>query len=150
VRINVSSGPADVTVPSVIGLSFDQASASLQNQGFAVARTFVDSDQAKGTVVDQSPSGSAPPGSTINLSVSRGPQMSTVPDVTSQDEQSASSALQSAGFKVQVQRQDVNDPGLDGIVLNQNPTGNTRAAQGSTVTIVVGRFPTSGQPPPIP
>ena len=142
---------ANVSVPAVIGLSYNQASASLQSQGFAVLRTFVDSDQPKGTVVDQSPSGSAPPGSTINLSVSRGPQMSTVPDVTSQDEQSASSALQSAGFKVQVQRQDVNDPGLDGIVLSQNPTPNSRVKQGSTVTIVVGRFPTdTGPPPPIP
>jgi eukaryotic-like serine/threonine-protein kinase len=152
VRINVSSGPADVSVPSVIGLSFAQASASLQNQGFAVgAPQYVDSDQPKGTVVDQSPSGSAPPGSTITLSVSRGPKMSTVPDVTSQDEQSASSALDSAGFKVQVQRQDVNDPGLDGIVLSQNPTGNTKATQGSTVTIVVGRFSAfSPPPPPIP
>jgi beta-lactam-binding protein with PASTA domain/predicted Ser/Thr protein kinase len=148
VRINVSSGPADVAVPSVIGLSFDQASAALQNEGFAVARTFVDSDEPKGTVVDQSPSGSAPPGSTINLSVSKGPKLSTVPDVTSQDEESAKSALQDAGFKVQVQPQDVNDPGLEGIVLSQNPTGDTQAKQGSTVTIVVGRFAALSPPPP--
>jgi beta-lactam-binding protein with PASTA domain/predicted Ser/Thr protein kinase len=148
VRINVSSGPADVAVPSVIGLSFDQASAALQNEGFAVARTFVESDEPMGTVVDQSPSGSAPPGSTINLSVSKGPKLSTVPDVTSQDEESARSALQSAGFKVQVQPQDVNDPGLDGIVLSQNPTGDTQAKQGSTVTIVVGNFAAISPPPP--
>jgi beta-lactam-binding protein with PASTA domain len=151
VRINVSSGPADVSVPSVIGLSFGQASAALQNEGFAVAAPqYVESDEPKGTVVDQSPSGSAPPGSTITLSVSKGPQMSTVPDVTSQDEASARSALQSAGFKVQVQSQDVSDPGLAGIVLSQNPTGDTRAEQGSTVTIVVGRFTALGPPPPPP
>jgi serine/threonine-protein kinase len=148
VRINVSSGPADVSVPSVIGLSYDQASAALQNEGFAVRRTFVESDEPKGTVVDQSPSGSAPPGSTIDLSVSKGPKLSTVPDVTSQDEESARAALQSTGFKVQVQPQDVNDPGLDGIVLSQNPTGDTQAKQGSTVTIVVGRFAAISPPPP--
>jgi eukaryotic-like serine/threonine-protein kinase len=68
--------------------------------------------------------------------------------VTSQDEDSARSALQSAGFKVQVQDQDVNDPGLDGIVLSQNPTGDTQAKQGSTVTIVVGRFSAFSPPPP--
>ncbi len=151
VRINVSSGPADVSVPSVIGLSFAQASAALQNEGFAVAPPqYVESDQPKGTVVDQSPSGSAAPGSTITLSVSKGPKLSTVPDVTSQDEDSARSALQSAGFKVQAQDQDVNDPGLDGIVLSQNPTGDTQAKQGSTVTIVVGRFTALGPPPPPP
>jgi serine/threonine-protein kinase len=148
VRINYSSGPAEVDVPSVVGLPFDQASAALQNQGFAVARTDVDSDQPKGIVVDQSPSGRAQKGSTINLSVSRGPKMSTVPDVTSQDEASARSTLKGAGFVVQVQRQDVTDPGLEGIVLSQSPTGNTRATQGSTVTITVGRLVAPSPPPP--
>src|SRR5512133_887495 len=151
VRINVSSGPADVTVPSVIGLSFDQASAALQGQGFAVSRKDVESDRPKDTVVDQSPSGSAPKGSTIQLSVSKGPKQSTVPDVTSQDEASARSTLESAGFKVSVQHQDVSDPGLEGIVLSQNPTPNSSAPQGSKVTIVVGRFkPTEPPPPPVP
>ena len=94
VRINYSSGPAAVTVPSVIGMTFDQASTTLRNQGFQVSRTDVDSDQAKGIVVDQSPSGSATPGSTIQLSVSKGPKQSTVPDVTSQDEASARTTLE--------------------------------------------------------
>jgi eukaryotic-like serine/threonine-protein kinase len=149
VRINYSSGPAQVDVPSVVGLPFDQASATLQQQGFAVARRDVDSNDAKDTVVDQSPSGQAQKGATITLSVSKGPKESTVPDVTSQDEGSARSTLQSAGFKVVTQQQDVNDPGLVGIVLSQNPNPNTKAKQGSTVTIVVGRQAAQApQPPP--
>src|SRR4029077_16806808 len=47
VRINVSSGPANVTAPSVVGLQFDQANLALQNQGFTVSRKDVESDQAK-------------------------------------------------------------------------------------------------------
>jgi len=150
VRINVSSGPADVPVPSVIGMPFDQASAALQNQGFAVSRVNVESDQPADTVVDQSPSGSAQKGSTIKLSVSKGPKTSTVPDVTSQDEQSARDTLTSAGFKVQVQEQDVTDPGLEGIVLSQSPGGGTQAKQSSQVTIVVGRFTEPAPPAPVP
>jgi serine/threonine-protein kinase len=150
VRINYSSGPAEVDVPSVIGLPFDQASAALQNDGFAVARRDVDSDRPKGEVVDQSPSDRAQKGATITLSVSKGPKLSTVPDVTSQDEASARTSLESAGFVVQMQQQDVNDPGLEGIVLSQRPTANTQAKQGSTVTIVVGRLVAPGPPPPPP
>ena len=153
IRINYSSGPAEVDVPSVIGLPFDQASAALQNEGFAVARRNVDSDRPKDEVVDQSPSDRAQKGSTITLSVSKGPKLSTVPDVTSQDEASARSSLESAGFVVQVQQQDVNDPGLEGIVLSQRPTANTQVKQGSTVTIVVGRLVAPGgpgSPPPPP
>jgi eukaryotic-like serine/threonine-protein kinase len=147
VRINYSSGPAEVDVPSVIGLQFDQASAALQGQGFAVARTDVESDRPKGEVVDQSPSGQAQKGSTINLSVSKGPKTSSVPDVTSQDEASARSTLEQSGFVVQVRNQDVTDPGLEGIVLSQSPTGDTKAKEGSTVTIVVGRLVAPGPPP---
>jgi eukaryotic-like serine/threonine-protein kinase len=147
VRINYSSGPAEVDVPNVVGLPYDQASASLQQQGFGVKRTNVDSDQPKDTVVNQSPD-RAPAGSTITLSVSKGPKTSTVPDVTSQDEGSAKSTLQAAGFTVQVQQQDVQDPGLVGIVLSQSPTGNTKAKQGSTVTITVGRQAAQAPPPP--
>jgi serine/threonine-protein kinase len=151
VRINVSSGPAEVDVPSVIGLSFADASSALQNDGFAVGpRRNVESDQPKDTVVDQSPSGRAPRGSTITLSVSKGPKTSTVPDVTSQDEESARSTIESSGFRVQVQRQDVNDPGLGGIVLSQTPTGGKKATQGSVVTITVGRYTQPAPPPPIP
>jgi eukaryotic-like serine/threonine-protein kinase len=150
VRINVSSGPADISVPSVIGLPFDQASAALQNEGFAVSRVNVESDRPADTVVDQSPSGSAPRGSNIKLSVSKGPKTSSVPDVTSQDEQSARDTITSAGFKVRVQRQDVTDPGLEGIVLDQTPSGGTEAPQGSRITITVGRLSQAEPPPPVP
>jgi serine/threonine-protein kinase len=150
VRINVSSGPADVTVPSVIGLPFDQASAALQQAGFTVSRKDVESDQPADTVVNQSPSGSATPGSPITLEVSKGPKTSAVPDVTSQDEQSARDTLTSAGFKVKVRNQNVTDPGLYGIVLNQSPTGGSQAKQGTTVTITVGQASPTSPPPPTP
>ena len=103
-------------------------------------RVNVDSDQPKDEVVSQEPSGTAAPGATVTLSVSKGPKQATVPDVTSQDEDSARSTLQSAGFTVAVQQQDVGDPGLDGIVLSQSPRGGTKADKGSTVTIAVGRL----------
>jgi serine/threonine-protein kinase len=145
VRINISTGPRPVSVPYVIGLSFDQASAQLQSAGFAVARRNVASDQPRDTVVQQDPTGSAAPGATVTLSVSKGPKQSTVPDVLNQDVDSATSTLEAAGFQVSVEHQDVQDPGLDGIVLSQTPTGGTKAAHGSTVTITVGRIIPPGQ-----
>ena len=148
VRINVSSGPAAVSVPNVIGLPFAQASNQLQNAGFSVARTDSASSQPKGTVINEEPSGTAPPGSTITLTVSKGPSTSTVPDVTSQDETSARDALQAAGFKVKVQKQDVTDESLDGIVLDQTPSGGTQAPPNTAVTITVGQFKSPGPPPP--
>jgi serine/threonine-protein kinase len=148
VQINVSTGPKPVSVPNVVGLTYDQASSTLSSQGFGVKRVNVDSNEAKDTVVSQNPSGTAAPGATIELDVSKGPKQSTVPDVTSQDEGSARSTLESAGFTVTVQQQDVGDPGLDGIVLSQSPRGGTKADKGSTVTITVGRLTSPPPPPP--
>jgi serine/threonine-protein kinase len=150
VRVNVSSGPADVTVPSVVGMTFEQATSTLRGQGFLVSRVDVDSDRPLGIVVDQSPSGTAPKGTTVQLSVSKGPKETAVPDVTSQDEASARSTLENAGFTVTVVPQNVNDPGLDGIVLSQSPTGGSKAKQGSTVRITVGKLISVEPPPPPP
>jgi eukaryotic-like serine/threonine-protein kinase len=148
VRINVSSGPSPVSVPYVVGQQYDAAASQLQAAGFGVARTDVESDKPKGQVVAQSPSGTAAPGATITLSVSKGPKQATVPDVTNQDEASARTTLQLAGFKVEVVHQAVNDPALEGIVLSQTPNGGMKAPKGSTVTITVGQLPTSPSPPP--
>ena len=81
----------------------------------------------------------------ITLQVSAGPKTSQVPDVTSQTEADARAQLQQSGFEVQVVEEIVDDQGLDGRVLSQDPEGGTDAEQGTSVVIVVGRFE---QPPP--
>ena len=142
VRINVSKGLQPVGVPTVVGQSFEDASAQLQEAGFAVARRDVDEDEPAGIVVRQDPAGGAQvaTGSTVTLFVSKGPQESEIPDVTSMDEGAAQAALERAGFDVVVQDEETLDPNSDGIVLNQDPPGGTTAPQGSAVTIFVGRL----------
>ena len=66
VRINVSKGPKPVGVPSVVGLLYDTAAAQLQAAEFAVARTDVDSDEPRGTVVGQDPAGNSTAARTID------------------------------------------------------------------------------------
>ena len=142
VRINVSRGREPVAVPPVIGQPFESAKSTLEAAGFAVARRFVDSDQPKGIVVEQSPAGNAlvAEGTTVTLAVSKGPAESTVPDVTSQDEETARTTLEQSGFKVEVVREPTDDDTADGIVLSQDPEGGTKAPQGATVTITVAEF----------
>jgi beta-lactam-binding protein with PASTA domain/predicted Ser/Thr protein kinase len=145
VRINISRGVKPITVPSVVGQPYDNAAGQLQAAHFAVARRDVDSSQPKDTVIDQQPKGgsSLARGGTVILYVSKGPKFSTIPDVTSQDEDTATQTLERSGFIVEVQDQETTDPNQDGLVLSQDPPGNTRAKPGSTVTIVVGRLITT-------
>jgi beta-lactam-binding protein with PASTA domain/predicted Ser/Thr protein kinase len=142
VRINVSKGPQPVTVPDVTGLPFDQASAQLTSQGFKVNRTDVESSEPANNVLSENPVAgtSATKGSTVTLTVSKGPTTADVPDVTNQDPDTATGTLEASGFKVQRTQQDVTDPNLDQIVIDQDPKGGMQAKQGATVTIVVGHY----------
>jgi beta-lactam-binding protein with PASTA domain/tRNA A-37 threonylcarbamoyl transferase component Bud32 len=142
VRINVSKGPQPVAVPDVTGQTFTQASAQLSSQGFQVARSDVDSTQPATTVLAESPAPgtSAAKGSTVTLTVSKGPTTTAVPDVTNQDPSTAAATLQASGFTVTQTQQDVTDPNLDQIVVDQNPKGGSQAKQGAAITIVVGHY----------
>ena len=142
VRINVSSGPKQVSVPAVISLPYEQAAAELEQAGFKVSRNDVASDQAQGIVTDQNPKGgtSANKGSSVSLSVSKGPTTSAVPDVTTQEASVAQATLAGAGFKVRTVSEDTSDPSLDGIVISQDPTGGSQEKPKTVVTLFVGRL----------
>jgi serine/threonine protein kinase len=145
VRLNVSTGPKTVGVPSVVGEQYASAQSALQGAGFKVTRSDVANAAPVDQVVAQSPGAgsSASPGSTITLSVSTGPQESAVPSVTGDDQPTATQLLQTAGFTVPVVEQDVTDPQQDGIVLNQSPPSGTKLKQGAAVTITVGHLVTA-------
>jgi serine/threonine-protein kinase len=146
VRINVSKGPTPITVPGVVGQTIGQATATLNQAGFKVNPTYVDSDSPQNQVINQSPGQNegAAKGSTVSLTVSNGPKTVAVPDVRTLDEGSAASALQNQGFRVKFTYTSVTDPNQDQIVLDQNPEGNQQAKPGSVVTLNVGRCPSDG------
>jgi serine/threonine-protein kinase len=150
VRVNVSSGPKIAAVPSVVGLSIQDATARLNAAGFNPNPHFVDSTAPQGQVVSQSPAPgtSEPQGTSVTINVSNGPKQVTVPDVVGYTSQQAVSALEAAGFHV-TQQPTATDASQQNIVQSQNPAGNAQAPQGSQVTIVVGQH-SPGPPPPPP
>jgi membrane peptidoglycan carboxypeptidase len=141
--------PKGGNVPNVVGKKQADAVQTLVKASFTPVVRTGPSVEPAGIVFSQSPGGgaSAPLGSIVTIMVSNGkaPQ-SMVPNVVGMTQQQARNILRAEGFKVAVQVQEVNDPKLDGIVLNQSPKGGKKVPAGSTVTIVVGRF----QPGPSP
>jgi serine/threonine-protein kinase len=155
VRINVSKGPQPIQVPNVVGSPLDQATATLQGAGFQTSQTFVNDTSPANNVISQSPSAgsSAATNSTVTLTISKGPKMTQVPDVTNLDVATATNNIQAANLKVRIVNVTVTDPSQDGIVQSQNPQGGVQAPVNSTVTINVGRFTsttTTTPPPPTP
>lgn len=142
VRINVSRGAKPVSVPDVIGQPYANAESALKGQGFTVSRVEIQSDEAAGTVVASTPppGTSVSRGSKITLSVSKGPALTQVPDVTGQDQATATQILQDADLTVGVILETVTDPSQDGIVISQDPSPGADAQSGEVVTIHVGQL----------
>src|SRR4051812_15736148 len=141
--LDVSQGAKQVVVPSVVGMSEDNATTTLQQAGFVVSSTNAPSDSTpEGIVSDQSPDGGtqATKGSTVTITVSSGPSTTTVPDEVGQDKQVAIDDLKANGFKVDVQNVACGDPNQDNIVQDQDPAGGSDAPTGSTVGIFVCKF----------
>jgi serine/threonine protein kinase len=147
VRVNVMSGPQQVSVPSVVGQTLAQATATLHADGFNVNPTYVDSNAPQNQVIHQNPTPgtSAPQGSTVALQVSNGPPQVQVPPVVGELVGQAVRDLQNAGFQVSQQYVTVSDASQQNIVQGQNPEGGSQATRGSTVTITIGQY---SQPPP--
>ncbi|MFI0766886.1 Stk1 family PASTA domain-containing Ser/Thr kinase [Streptomyces sp. NPDC021218] len=139
VSIVVSKGQP-VDIPDVVGESVDEARSELEDQGFKVkiADRQVFSEEDKGSVAEQSPSGDGDQqgakGDTVTLTVSKGVQMIEVPDVTGMTADDAKAQLEGAGFKVDVEKA-LLFPGDK--VQDQSVAGGDEAPKGSTITIKI-------------
>ncbi|MFE5210732.1 Stk1 family PASTA domain-containing Ser/Thr kinase [Streptomyces sp. NPDC056600] len=138
VALVVSKG-APVDVPDVTGSELDDARTELEAAGLKVRidPEEIHSPHERGQVARQSPEpgGRAGEGDTVTLTLSKGPEMIEVPDVTGLSADEATAELEEAGFEVD------EDRGLFGIfgdtVKSQSPEAGDKAPKGSTVTVKI-------------
>nr|WSZ17833.1 Stk1 family PASTA domain-containing Ser/Thr kinase [Streptomyces canus] len=138
IALTVSKG-APVDVPDVTGEDLADARADLTEAGLKVkiATTRVNSEYDAGQVAKQTPAGDsqAADGDTVTLTISKGPEMIEVPDVTGDSVDDAKTELEDAGFQVD------EDRGLLGLfgdtVKKQSVEGGDTAPKGSTITITI-------------
>jgi serine/threonine-protein kinase len=150
VTIMVSSGAPPVDVPDVTKRDVTTATDTLEAAGFKVQRTPRSDDSVPADqVLDQDPKGGtkAPKGSTVNLTVSSGPQQIQVPNVAGKDQSSAANILGQAGFNVSTQVTS-SDSVPNGTVIRTEPGAGTPLAKGSTVTMIVSNGPPPTTAPP--
>jgi serine/threonine-protein kinase len=130
----VSRGHEPVTVPAVVGLSPDEATANLETLGFTVERTegrSADVDPGEVMAVTPASGQQAPYESTVTLQVSVGLPQVQVPDVVGRSQQEATALLQQAGLQVQVSQF------FGDRVIRQSPAAGQTVDIGTPVTILV-------------
>ena len=137
VSIVVSKGKEPVTIPDVTGMSEDEAKKTLEDVGLKkgkVSQEYSDS-MDKGKVISSSPIAGASgysKGDSVDLTISKGPEKVTVPDVTGKSEDEAKKTLEDAGLKVEVNKR---LGGPFGTVRSTDPAPGSSVKPDSKVTI---------------
>lgn len=136
IALTISTGPAPLAVPDVIGMTVEVATVRLRTHQLEVGKITTRFDaEPEGTIIEQNPAdGKLGWGETVDLVVSKGPQSIGVPDVTGMPIAKAKDTLIAAGFQVSVS--DVySDDVAAGNVVGTLPGGGTEAPEGSTIEI---------------
>jgi serine/threonine-protein kinase len=141
VTIIVSAGPGEAPVPQVVGLPRADAERALRAAGFRPEVTQVYSaDVPAGRVISATPQEgtTAQKGTRVHLTVSRGPQPVTVPDVVGKDLTEARDTLERLGLTV-VTKDDTTSTQNPNTVTAQDPKAGSRLKPGDTVTLKVAK-----------
>ncbi|MFD6700832.1 MULTISPECIES: transglycosylase domain-containing protein [unclassified Microbacterium] len=123
-------------LPSVIGMTVDQATQTLEGAGFSVSvGAAVQSNLPTDQVAQQDPGpGQVVTGSTITISPSNG-QGASVPNVVGMTMGDAANALKTAGFQAVKGTCTPGNGDDSGTVSATNPVAGTAAPKGSSVTL---------------
>lgn len=138
IKINVSKGTEQITVPDLKGKSANDAQKALSEAGLNGQQgdaVFSD-DVAEGMVAgqDTSAGSNANKGDTVVYHLSKGSEKVTIPNVVGMTQAQATSKLESAGFAVSTASETSKDVDK-GNVTKQSKTGT--AAKGTTITITI-------------
>lgn len=140
VVLTVSDGPAPVDLPEVVGELSGAATAELVALGLTarvVERRFDAAPPDTVVATDPPPGTQLRRGDEVRLVVSDGPEPVEVPDVEGLRESAAISALEGAGFAVDVRYVTTLLPLARGVVDEQDPDPGSTRPRGDTVRIFV-------------
>jgi len=135
---------SEVTVPNLVGQSYEQAEAALQKRGLLASKVEVDApDKLPGTVISTDPASGqkVAKGSSVAVTVAKEPLIE-IPSVAGQDQVAAQNTLQNAGFSVTVTAEP-SDAQPAGKAIGTNPAAGTMAGKGSAVQLLVSTGPSN-------
>src|ERR1700732_3727788 len=139
------SGCAKMTVPNVEGLTQDAATTAITAAKLAGGTVTQQSSNtvATGKVIFQDPASgnSVAQGSPVNLVISSGPQMVTVPNVEGLTQDAATTAITAAKLTGGAVTQQTSNTVATGKVISQDPASGNSVAQGSRVNLVISLGP---------
>ena len=139
--------PEEVKVPSVVGLTEQEARERLAEAGFGTeVKDRGSSEEDAGKVLEQSiPGGKeAEEGSEILLTIGMAPEPKRVPDLIGLSYPEAENRLEEAGFLLGGVKEAFSDTVPAGVIMNQNPPPGTEQGPNSYVHLTTSVGPSEG------
>ncbi|MFW3473786.1 Stk1 family PASTA domain-containing Ser/Thr kinase [Streptomyces microflavus] len=144
VTVMVSSGAPKIEVPDVLEKSEDGARKALEDKGFTVNVTAVESEKAEGTVIKQKPDGGteAEDGSEVTITVAKKEALD-LPDMRTRTFAAAEQQLRGIGF-TNISRTDIDSEQPKDTVVEQTPQPG-KHAKDAQIVLKVSKGP--AEPP---
>lgn len=127
-------------VPDVVNMTVVEAQAALEEKGFEVELEERYGNAVKpGTVMEQSPKAGEKrkQGSTIYLTISKGAELKTVPEIIGMSLSKAENLLKDEGYAIGKITKKFDSSKTVGIVLEQFPKAMDKAPKGSKINLIV-------------
>lgn len=145
IKVNISIGLGDGTVPDLVGNDREDAESLLEAAGFTLGSvTEQASDEDAGTILSQDPSAGseAEKGSAVNIVVSDGSKaQASVPYLIGRTVSDARSALSNAGLQMGDISYDYSNTYAEGEIMWQQYDANAQLERGTSVRVRVSRGP---------
>ena len=137
-------GPGSkVTVPSLIGGTLTDASNLLKPVGLTsdVAKQEYSEDISKGVIISTDPAGGdkIKEGGVVHLTLSKGPERYTIPNVNQLTVEAATKMLTSIPVASPVVQEVFNDKIPKGYVIGTEPTSGSQVKRGAGIKIIVSK-----------
>ena len=142
VRLFVSSGPEQATMPDVVGLTREAAETRLTREGLEVRVLREESDKPEDEVIAQSPAEGTKldKNERVTITISEGRPQVDVPNLVGLSQADAQRMLRGEKLGITVRRRTTDNEEEDGQVLDQRPGAGVEVDEGRSVIVIVGRF----------
>jgi eukaryotic-like serine/threonine-protein kinase len=144
VTLDVSAGQLRVAVPSVSGMSRDDAIAALRAANLEIGQVVErPGSEARGTVLSSQPEAGqqVPQGSPVEIIVSTGPSELLMPDVVGRELFEVRATLEQLGLKISETTYDSTSALPTGLVVNQVPAAGSAVTASAFISIRVSGRP---------
>ena len=153
VKVNVSRGSSDASVPLLSGVTQATAQSMLEKAGYALGEISGEHSESipEGLVISQNPPAGEPleKGAKVNITVSLGPSqggagsMTTVPNVTQKTLDTARAEIEKAELELGTVTEQASSTVAAGKIISQSLSPGSQVEKGSEIKLIIS----TGAPP---